>query len=616
MTAPPRSSTRRSRSALTATLAAALLVTACAPGREFVRDGQRMIDEGRRDEGLAQIEKGLGLEPANREYRMLAIRQRELQVSSLLLRADAEHNAARLDEAAALDRRVQGIAPDNVRARSGLDAIEAARREVRRLAAAATQPAAAASASGAQPLLRPALRKPVTLDFRNADLKAVFEALSRTTGINFVFDREVKPDIKVTLSIANITIEDVIGVLTVTNQLEKKILNDNTVLIYPNTPAKQKDYLELAVRTFYLSNAEAKSVFTMMKTVMKTKDLYADDKLNTLTMRDTPDAIRLAERLIAAQDLAEPEVTLDVEVLEVKRTRLTEIGIDPPGRFTVLNIVPEPSTVITSAGAQTVVSNNTLTTTQLTLDRLRRLRGSSIGIDNPALNLRAENGDADILANPRIRVRNREKARILIGDRVPVITTTATANVGVSESVSYLDVGLKLEVEPNVYLDNEVGMKVNLEVSNIVREVKSRSGGLTYQIGTRLASTTLRLKDGETQALAGLIGDEDRKSAAGLPWLVDLPILGRLFSSERSERNKTEIVLLITPRVVRNLTLVPGNRAELAGGTESQVGAPALRLQGQGRMAMPPAPTPGIVAAPVDVPSDPPEASPSPPPPR
>ena len=618
MTAPPRSSTRRSRSALTATLAAALLVTACAPGREFVRDGQRMIDEGRRDEGLAQIEKGLGLEPANREYRMLAIRQRELQVSSLLLRADAEHNAARLDEAAALYRRVQGIAPDNVRARSGLDAIEAARREVRRLAAAATQPAAAASASGAQPLLRPALRKPVTLDFRNADLKAVFEALSRTTGINFVFDREVKPDIKVTLSIANITIEDVIGVLTVTNQLEKKILNDNTVLIYPNTPAKQKDYLELAVRTFYLSNAEAKSVFTMMKTVMKTKDLYADDKLNTLTMRDTPDAIRLAERLIAAQDLAEPEVTLDVEVLEVKRTRLTEIGIDPPGRFTVLNIVPEPSTVITSAGAQTVVSNNTLTTTQLTLDRLRRLRGSSIGIDNPALNLRAENGDADILANPRIRVRNREKARILIGDRVPVITTTATANVGVSESVSYLDVGLKLEVEPNVYLDNEVGMKVNLEVSNIVREVKSRSGGLTYQIGTRLASTTLRLKDGETQALAGLIGDEDRKSAAGLPWLVDLPILGRLFSSERSERNKTEIVLLITPRVVRNLALVPGNRAELAGGTESQVGAPALRLQGQGRMAMPPAPTPGIVAAPVDVPSDPPEASASasPPPPR
>ena len=593
-------------------MAALVLLAACAPGREHVRDGQRLIDQGRPEEGLAKIEHGLGLEPANHEYRMLAIRQRELQASRLVLQADAELAKARLDEAAALYRRVAAIDPNSLRARNGLEAVESARKEERRLAALATQPPLVPlPAPNATPVLRASLRKPVTLDFRNADLKAVFDALSRTTGINFVFDREVKPDIKVTLTIANITIEDVIGVLTVTNQLEKKTLNDNTVLIYPNTPAKQKDYLELAVRTFYLSNAEAKNVFTMMKTVMKTKDIYADEKLNTLTMRDTPDAIRLAERLIAAQDLAEPEVTLEVEVLEVKRTRLTEIGIDPPGKFTVLNLIPEPSTVVQSATGPTTINSSALTTTQLTLDRLRRLRAGSIGIDNPALNLRAENGDADILANPRIRVKNREKARILIGDRVPVITTTTTANVGTSESVSYLDVGLKLEVEPNVYLDNEVGMKVNLEVSNIVREIRSRSGTLTYQIGTRLASTALRLKDGETQALAGLIGDEDRKSAAGLPWLVDLPLLGRLFSSERAERNKTEIVLLITPRIVRNLAIVQAGPSEFAGGTETLVGSPALRLHSQGKMAMPPQSPPRAPgAAPIpeqgDTPTDPP----------
>ena len=593
-------------------MAALLLLAACAPGREHVRDGQRLIDQGRPEEGLAKIEQGLGLEPANHEYRMLAIRQRELQASRLVLQADAELAKARLDEAAALYRRVAAIDPNSLRARNGLAAVESARKEERRMAALAAQPPLVPlPAPNATPVLRASLRKPVTLDFRNADLKAVFDALSRTTGINFVFDREVKPDIKVTLTIANITIEDVIGVLTVTNQLEKKTLNDNTVLIYPNTPAKQKDYLELAVRTFYISNAEAKNVFTMMKTVMKTKDIYADEKLNTLTMRDTPDAIRLAERLIAAQDLAEPEVTLEVEVLEVKRTRLTEIGIDPPGKFTVLNLIPEPSTVVQSATGPTTINSSALTTTQLTLDRLRRLRAGSIGIDNPALNLRAENGDADILANPRIRVKNREKARILIGDRVPVITTTTTANVGTSESVSYLDVGLKLEVEPNVYLDNEVGMKVNLEVSNIVREIRSRSGTLTYQIGTRLASTALRLKDGETQALAGLIGDEDRKSAAGLPWLVDLPLLGRLFSSERAERNKTEIVLLITPRIVRNLAIVQAGPAEFPGGTETLVGSPALRLHSQGKMSMPPQPpprAPGAAAIPEqgDTPTDPP----------
>jgi general secretion pathway protein D len=321
--------------------------------------------------------------------------------------------------------------------------------------------------------------------------------------------------------------------------------------------------------------------------VLKTKDLYADEKLNSLTMRDTPSAIALAGKLIAQQDLAQPEVLLDVEVLEVKRSRLTEIGVEPPGKFTLLNIVQNPATVVSTATGNTTVQNNTLTTTQLTADRLRGIRGSSIGIDNPAVNLRAENGDTNILANPRIRVRNREKAQILIGDRVPVITTTATANVGVSESVTYLDVGLKLDVEPNVFLDNEVGVKVSLEVSNIVREVRSRSGGLTYQIGTRLATTTLRLKDGETQALAGLISDEDRQAATGLPWLIDLPVLGRLFSSEKSDRSKTEIVLLITPRVVRNLAIATSDRNEHLGGTEAAVGALPLRVQGAGKLAMP-----------------------------
>ena len=323
----------------------------------------------------------------------------------------------------------------------------------------------------------------------------------------------------------------------------------------------------------------------MLKTVLKTKDLHADEKLNTITMRDTANAIHLAEKLIAAQDLAEPEVVLDVEVLEVKRSRLMELGVDPPGKFTVLNIVQNPDTVVSTATGATTVVNNTLTSTQLTLEKLLNTNSSNIGVDNPSINIRAQNGDTNILANPRIRVKNREKAKIMIGDRVPVITSTQTANVGTSESVSYLDVGLKLDVEPNVFLNGEVGVKVALEVSNIVKEVRSRSGTLTYQIGSRNAVTELRLKDGETQALAGLISDEDRKAAVGLPWLIDLPVIGRLFSSESSDRNKTEIVLLITPRIVRNLDPSAASRSEMAGGTEKSVGAPRLSLQSGGKMA-------------------------------
>ncbi len=616
----PYSRVRSITAGCLASIALAAL-TACAPGSEFVRQGQQLIDKGQVEEGLSQIEKGIGLEPENRQYRMLVIRQRETQIGQLLVKADGLRDGGQLEDAAALYRRVLGLEAGNLRGRTGLDEVESLRRQQQRVDEAQSLIAqdrrdeamrrlrqvlsenpkqaralalkrqideqAMRSAEALPPSLKASLRKPVSLDFRDANLKTVFEALSRTTGINFVFDREVKPDIKVTLSVANLSIDDVVGVLTVTNQLERKVLNDNTVLIYPNTAAKQKDYLDLSVKTFYLANAEAKTVLTMLKTVLKTKDLYADEKLNSLTMRDTPSAIALAGKLIAQQDLAQPEVLLDVEVLEVKRSRLTEIGVEPPGKFTLLNIVQNPATVVSTATGNTTVQNNTLTTTQLTADRLRGIRGSSIGIDNPAVNLRAENGDTNILANPRIRVRNREKAQILIGDRVPVITTTATANVGVSESVTYLDVGLKLDVEPNVFLDNEVGVKVNLEVSNIVREVRSRSGGLTYQIGTRLATTTLRLKDGETQALAGLISDEDRQAATGLPWLIDLPVLGRLFSSEKNDRSKTEIVLLITPRVVRNLAIATPDRNEHLGGTEAAVGALPLRVQGAGKLAMP-----------------------------
>ena len=570
-------SIRRRPLAVLAVLVACAALAACAPGRELVRNGEQLIEQGRTAEGLAMLQQAVALEPGNASYRMQLLRLRERELGGVLASADDALRSGQLDDAERLYAQAAALAPASTRLRDGQAALASARRDALRAQSAAAAPLELPPP--AAPVLRAALRKPVSMEFREASLKAVFDALSRATGINFIFDREVRSDAKVTLSVTDTSIEDVIGVVALTQQLERKVLNDNTVLIYPNTPAKLKDYQELAVRTFYLANADAKTVFAMLKTVLKSRDLYADERLNSLTLRDTPEAIRMAEKLIAAQDLAEPEVVLEVEVLEVKRSRLTEIGIEPPVKFSVLNIVPNPSTVVSTATGATTVVNNTLTTTQLTLDRLRGLTGASVGIDNPALNLRSEVGDTNILANPRIRVKNREKARVLIGDRVPVITTTSTANVGVSESVAYLDVGLKLEVEPTVFLDNEVSVKVLLEVSNVVREVRSRSGTLTYQIGTRLANTQLRLRDGETQALAGLISDEDRRSTVGTPGATDLPILGRLLSSQRSDHSKTEIVLLITPRVVRNLGSAALTKV-WPSGTETAVGAPPLQLRG------------------------------------
>jgi general secretion pathway protein D len=417
------------------------------------------------------------------------------------------------------------------------------------------------------PKLTKALRRPVTLEFREASLKAVFELLSKSTGLNFVFDRDVKPDLKTTVFVKNTPVDEVIRFILVTNQLERKVLNENTILIYPLTAAKQRDYKDLVVRSFYLANADAKQTATMLRALVKTRDLYVDDKLNLVVIRDTPEAVRLAEKLVANQDLGEPEVMLELEVMEVGTSLLTQLGVQWPGQVNV-GLVGSGNTPGTVTGKEFAHLNSGLI----------RL---SFGDPLFSINLKKQDGRTNVLANPRIRVKNKEKARIHIGDKVPVITTTATSTGFVSETVNYLDVGLKLEVEPTVFLEDDVGIKVGLEVSNIAREIRSPSGSVTYQVGTRNTSTVLRLRDGETQVLAGLISDEDRRSANKLPGLGDAPgVLGKLFGAHSNTVNKTEIVLLITPRVVRNLNR-PGARAEqFVSGTEGATGAEPLVLPG------------------------------------
>jgi general secretion pathway protein D len=284
-----------------------------------------------------------------------------------------------------------------------------------------------------------------------------------------------------------------------------------------------------------------------------------DEKLNLLMVRDSPEAIRVAEKLVALQDVPEPEVMLEVEILEVKRTRLQALGINWPDNM-ALRALPVDGLTLKALG------NITSETTGVTV--------------GPAI-IRANQLDTDVnlLANPRIRARNREKAKILIGDRVPNITSTITATGFSSESITYIDVGLKLDIEPTIYLDNEVAIKVTLEVSNIVNKIETKSGTLAYQIGTRTATSVLRLKDGENQLLAGLISDEDRRTANKLPFLGDIPILGRLFGSHNDEGIKTEIVLSITPRIIRNIKRPEAHLSEFDGGTESNFRGAAVSTE-------------------------------------
>jgi general secretion pathway protein D len=604
-------------------MAACMLLVACAA--DPVKEARRHFDEGRGEEALAVLEKAHKENPGNLTARSEYFRTRELLAAQWLGQAEVLRLSGQFDLAEALYQRVLKHDAANPRARAGLTQVEADQRH-RDIVAAAEKLVKAEQYREAQDVLRPVLTenpqhreayrlqrrideklvkpaiataqlrtadvKPVSLELRDVSLRNAFDILSRASGISFVFDKDVRSDLRTTIVVRDAMVEDAIRLILLTNQLAQKILNETTVLIFPNTPAKLREHQELVVKSFYLANADVKQTANMIRTLVKTRDIFIDEKLNLLVIKDTPNAVRLAERLIAAQDLAEPEVMLEVEVLEVSWNRLLELGLKYPDSvaWSLVGAADKPGTV----------------TLPEWLNRSAELVRLTVPDPLFLLTLRQQDGATSVLANPRIRVKNKEKAKVHIGDRVPVITTTAAAAGGfVSESVSYLDVGLKLEVEPLIYLDDDVGIKVGLEVSNIVREVRgatSTSNTLAYQIGTRNASTTLRLRDGETQILAGLISDEDRRSASRVPGIGDLPVVGRLFSATRDTTVKTEIVLLITPRLMRTLARPDVRSIEFAAGTEAAAGAAPMG-------AAPPTFIPTQPAAP---PLQPPALTPSP----
>lgn len=515
-----------------------------------------------------------------------AIRQRDAEIYRLLRSGEGALGTGDLDAAEQAYRALESLDPGNLRAAEGMRKVEAYRRHVALLEQA--RPLLGQSEDDEQraaALLREILvenpdngearslykamlvkqeakridslrkrlvyKNPVTLEFRDVSLKVIIEALARGTGVNFILDKDVRSDQKATLFVKSVSIEDAVDMLVQSNQLQKKVLNEHSVIIYPNNANKQREYQDLVIRSFYLEYADPKTVASMLKSMLGLKLVQTDDRLPTIVIKDVPEVLLLAEKLIESQDLAEPEVMLELEVLELQRSRDLNLGVTWPTQLSVLT-------------AEDAV---------LTLAALKQLGSADIGVTpSPGVSFRGTDANINLLANPRIRVRNREKARIHIGDRVPIITSNVSSTGVISENVQYIDAGLKLEVEPTISLGGDVSIKLSLDVSSIGAATTTRSGSVVFQIGTRSTSTQLRLADGEMQILAGLISDEERKNVDKIPGLGDIPLIGRLFSNHGDEKTKTEIVLAVTPHIIRGRRAPEAALAEYWSGSESQAG--------------------------------------------
>ena len=567
-----------------------LLLSGCAAER-IHRDGLALIENGKIEEGLGKLEEAKQADPGNAIYKKDWLNQRDALAAQMLRLADQDRNEQRWDSALQRYTKVLSLDRGNLAARQAINEINTERRQAARVDDAAlaygkgdleqasaiitkvlienpnharalalrSQIADVTSKNNSLNGLSLNLKgkKPVTLQFRDANLRMVMEAIAKTTGLNVMFDKDVKTDLKVTIFVRDTPVDEAIDLILMQTQTAKRILGENSLLIYADTEVKSREYAELKIRRFAITNADPKNVMSMIKTMTKTKDMFIDEKTNSLVVRDTPQIIRMIERLIVAMDQPEPEVMLEVDVMEVSRDRALALGIDLPTSF---------GTALTS----------------MTVDQLAAL-GRGDFLSNTGVTITAKKTDADVntLATPRIRVRNKEKAKFLVGDRLPVISTaavpssTATTGLGAvyNTSVQYVEVGIKIEAEPTIYADGEVAIRMALEVSSAgaPNADAAKTGTIAYSISTRSLNTVLRLKDGQTEVIGGLIQDEDSSNAVRIPGLGDIPILGRLFGKQNDTKNKKEVIMSITPHIVRNNRQVDSDLLEMWSGTETNM---------------------------------------------
>lgn len=387
-------------------------------------------------------------------------------------------------------------------------------------------------------------RSPITLNFRNTNLKTAFEFVAKSFGINVIFDNEVnnKP---ITVYARDVTFEQALNLILATTKTFFKTIGPNTILIAPDTSGKRGQYEDYVIRTFHLSAIKAARMAEILRGMVEPKKVIINDEINSLVVRDTKEKMILIEQLVANNDRKPAEIIMEVEILEINRTKAEQLGLDFGSRLT-LSFPEYP--VDTFIG--NTLSQGLLTLPQISFDYFK------------------QDVDARTLANPRVRVINNQKAQIHIGDRVPLRSATVQDTTGqIRYSYDYKDIGIRLTVLPDIHLDNSSTVQLALEVSSLGANLGTDDEP-AYSIGTRNAETLMLLRDGETAVLGGLIRDDERQNVIRMPGLGDIPVLGWLFSSLEQSSGRTDVLLTITPHVVRALDIPEAKDLEFYSGTE------------------------------------------------
>lgn len=540
------------------------LMLGCAPkALERARTEARY---GNLDDAISYYEEVLEEDPDNTEARV-ALPQVKTRASQLHQKAGLEAREAGNLEKALLELELAvRLDPANERAERDLREVEEAladRRRAERAESTATEQALerAREQEPQLPRLDPQVTGTISLDFRESGVREIYRTLGEIGGVSVLFDSAIQDEVT-TFRADEVDFEQALSMLTTALGHFAKVLSPRTILVLPDDTTTRRQYADQVMRTFYLSNAEAGNIANMLRNLLRSQAVMENTELNTVTIRDTPEVVRVAERIVSANDKPGGEVLLDVEVLEVNRSALTEFGT---------NFLP-------SLGGQVSVAQDEA---GISLEDLGNLSNEDLFVTLPSIRyqLFKSRSDFKLIAQPQLRVTEGQPTSLLIGQRVPIITTTfnpqttSGGDVIPISSTEYRDVGIVLSAQPRVHHNDEVTLELEIEVSAIAGTSAIQNLPI---FSSRQITATVRLRDGETNLLAGLLRDDERVAKEGVPGLMAVPVLGNLFSQTRQEVEQTDVVMSITPHILRGSQIADEDLETLYVGTEANIGGPGF----------------------------------------
>jgi general secretion pathway protein D len=570
-----------------------LLAAGCPKGKPDYQQGRKAENLKDYDAAFDFYQKALKSEPENAEYQ-IKFGQARFEASALHVKAGQKlKERGDLQGAAGEFQRAVAIDPSSPIAEQELRKIAEMIGEQNHAAEAAAE---AASVDPEQlplasrpPEIKPLSRAPISLHMSN-DAKIVFDTIGKLAGLTVVYDPDF-PARRIPVDLNNVTLEQALEIVSLESKAFWKPVTENIIYVVPDQPQKRRDYEEQIVRTFYLSNTvqaqDLTEIVTGLRQLLDLKRIQQLNAQNAIIIRDSPDKLAIADKMIRDIDKAKPEVVIQVQVLEARIDKMRNLGI-LPGQTASISVVPPGTTTTTNNGTNTNGTNGTSTSnTQniLTLQDLTHLTGANYSVTLPSFTANALMNDSTtkIIQNPEVRSVDGQPAKLRIGDRVPVATGSFQAGVGVGSTAGtgfvnplvntqfqYIDVGVNVDITPRVHPNHEVSLKVSVEVSSVTGQ--SNIGGIQQPIiSQRKLDHEIRLKEGEASILGGLVAKTDTKSLNGWPGVGKIPLLRYLFSEDSRNYEDDEILIILTPRIVRMPDWSRANLRALYSGSETNV---------------------------------------------